>query len=80
MVDSFNLKARPGETIGGGFFVLRRASNGRLRTGHHCHPFEHAKRESALAEAERLAAKEGKRFVVLQQVADVSPSTTGKDI
>lgn len=57
-------KTRPGEVIGGGFFVFRRGGNsGRVRCPEW--PFEHPTREAADAEAERLRAKfPGERFDV----------------
>lgn len=49
------MKSRPGEVIGGGFIVLRRGDDtGRIRPSFMT--FEHPSRESAEAEAVRLAA------------------------
>jgi hypothetical protein len=48
-------KERPGETIGGGFFVFRRtAKTGRIRVPEW--PFEHPNRAAAEAERDRLAS------------------------
>lgn len=72
MTASFPKKPRPGEAIGGGFFVFRRGDGtGRVRPSPW--PFEHANRAAAEAEAKRLAAKmPGYRFDVLAVVATLT--------
>lgn len=61
-------KPRPGEVIGGGWFVFRRGGDTkRIRASNW--PFEHGSFEAAAAEAKRLADKEpGKAFDVVQVV------------
>jgi len=61
--------SRPGESIGGGFIVVRRGNgSGRLRMNEW--PFEHGTYEDAEAEARRLSEQyPGKAFAVLQQVS-----------
>lgn len=56
---------RPGEKIGGGFFVFRRGrGSGRIRASEW--PFEHPTLGEARAEAQRLAEKHpGQKFDVL---------------
>lgn len=63
------MKPRPGEVIGGGWIVLRRGDDtGRIRPSFMT--FEHPTRESAEAEAARLAAsRPGYRFDVLGVVS-----------
>lgn len=58
-------RTRPGEKIGGGFFVFRRGDfANRIRISDL--PFEHPNYESAQKEAERLsAANPGMRYDVL---------------
>lgn len=55
---------RPGEVVGGGFFVFRRGDGtGRVRPS--MWPFEHPDHQSAFTEAQRLAAAHpGYRFDV----------------
>ena len=61
---------RPGETIGGGFIVIRLGRRtGRLRPAPWA--FEHATLSSAMAEAAKLrAAYPGERFQVWRLAAD----------
>lgn len=61
---------RPGEKIGGGFFVFRRGKKtGRVGVRPATTPFEHPDFYAAKAEANRLAKKHrGERFVVVAQV------------
>ena len=63
--------SRPGEKVGGGYFVFRRGkTTGRVCPPSDRAPFEHPTIESALAEMNRLAAaNRGQAYVVLQQVA-----------
>ena len=57
-------KERPGEKIGGGFFVFRRSSKARrVRTPEF--PFEHPSIESAVAERDRLAQRHPKETFVI---------------
>lgn len=67
-----NLKPRPGEHIGGGFFVVRRhTSSGRMTVCKNGMPFEHPTFESAATEAIRLAELQpGKPFCVMAQLGD----------
>lgn len=62
-------KARPEETIGGGFFIFRRGRNtGRVQAPEW--PFEHPNRESAEAEAAKLAQRfPGEVFEVFGRVS-----------
>lgn len=80
LTDSWAAKrAAKGELVGGGFFVFRRGKRtGRVAIALANHlPFEHASRESAEAEASRLAGlTPGERFVVLEAVATVGPVGT----
>ncbi len=64
-------RPRPGEVVGGGFIVARLGGKtGRIRASQW--PFEHPSRESAEAEAQKLAAQMPKeRFVVLAVVGTV---------
>ena len=65
------LKVRPGEVIGGGYFVFRRGEFGnRIKPGPM--PYEHGTFESAQKEAKRLAEiNPGQNFVILQDLAAV---------
>lgn len=60
------MKTRQGEKIGGGWFVFRRGDRtGRVRVSQW--PYEHPTRESAVAEASRLAMEApGYRYEVLR--------------
>jgi hypothetical protein len=64
------MKPRPGEKVGGGFFVFRRGKKtGRVSVRPGTLPFEHADFYAAKAEAQRLAKKHpGEKFVVVAQV------------
>lgn len=57
---------RPGEVIGGGFFVFRRGKRtGRVGCRPNALPFEHPTYESAKKEADRLSSLcPGETFVV----------------
>lgn len=59
---------RPGESIGGGYFVFRRAGNcKRIRVPEW--PFEHPTLEAAVAERDRLSAKfPTEKFIVVSEV------------
>lgn len=67
--------ARPGEFIGGGWFVFRRTrGTGRIRVPEW--PFEHQTRELAQAEADRLAARHpGETFAVFTQADLIGKDT-----
>lgn len=69
-------KSRPGEEIGGGFFVFRRGRRtGRIRPSWLA--FEHPGLEAACAEADRLAMLHpGRAFVVVAQIY-FAPVATG---
>lgn len=65
---------RPAATVRGGFIVLRRARNGRLRAGYA--PFEHGSLDDAETEAARLAAQHRCEFAVFQEVGGASPAVS----
>jgi hypothetical protein len=67
-----NLKQRKGEKIGGGYIIMRRhTTSGRVKVNPTGMPFEHPDIISAMDEMRRLAhANPGKKFCILQQVAD----------
>lgn len=64
--------ARPGEAIGGGYFVFRRGDDtGRIRPANW--PFEYATQEAAQAQANILASRNpGYRFDIVHVVASVT--------
>lgn len=64
-------KPRPGEVVGGGFIVARLGGKtGRIRAS--AWPYEHGTRESAEAEAQKLAREmPGERFVVMAKIAEI---------
>lgn len=73
-------KPRTGETIGGGFFVVRRGS-GTSRIRPAWHPFEHATFESAAQEARKLAGlNPGRQFDVLSVVSSFREVTDTPDL
>ncbi len=59
--------SRKEERIGGGHFVFKRGSHGRIHPNPW--PFEHASAESASTEAERLRDLTGEPFEVYSRVA-----------
>lgn len=64
-------KARPHETIGGGYFVFRRGG-GTKRVRPSNWPFEHASFDLAVAEARKLSeAHPGQGFEVYGRVATI---------
>lgn len=74
--------ARPGEEIGGGYFVFRRGKRTNRIRPPAFYSFEHPSLESALAEANRLAAdRPGETFAVFAQAgkAMVEPTPDAFD-
>ncbi|MDR7039634.1 hypothetical protein J2X36_004410 [Methylobacterium sp. BE186] len=69
---------RPPQTIGGGYFILRRARKGRRLTLIGRYPYEHGSLEEAEAQAEILAARTGGEFAVFRQVGTVMPPATSE--
>lgn len=64
----------PDAVVGGGFAVMRRNSVGRLRAPR-C-PFEHGTAESAVAEAQRMAAlNPGREYVAVQIISTAVAGT-----
>src|SRR4051812_9420124 len=69
---------KPAQSIGGGYFILRRAKKGRRLTLIGRCPFEHGSLKEAEAQAEVLAARTGGEFAVFRQVGTVMPPATSE--
>ncbi|WP_336489828.1 hypothetical protein [Methylobacterium nigriterrae] len=69
---------KPPQSIGGGYFILRRAKKSRRLTLIGRCPYEHGSLEEADAQVKVLAARTGGEFAVFRQVGTVVPPATSE--
>jgi hypothetical protein len=71
--DELHPTKRPKPTVRGGFVIIGHAANSSRLTLKNDRPYEHGSREAAQTEARRLAARYGREFGVVQDVAAERP-------